>query len=93
MPRLPRTPADPVDLWAKFDPPPLPRGLLPQVIEDFAFDRGRMMGGDVAGIAVGALAVCGAAIPDRIRLQPKKHDEAGTKRPGCGWRLSACPAP
>ena len=81
MPRLPRTPADPVDLWGWFDPPPLPRGLLPPVIEDFAFDRGRMMGGDAAGIAVGALAVCGAAIPDRIWLRPKKHDE--------GWHEAA----
>jgi len=22
-------PVDPVDLWGRFDPPPLPRGLLP----------------------------------------------------------------
>ena len=28
------SPVDPVDLWGKFDPPTLPRGLLPQVIED-----------------------------------------------------------
>ena len=74
-------PTDPVDLWGWFDPPPLPRGLLPQMIEDFAFDRGRILGGDAAGIAVGALAVCGAAIPDRICLRPKKHDE--------GWHEAA----
>ena len=67
--------ADPVDLWAKFDPPPLPRGLLPKLIEDFAFDQGRLLGADEAGIAIGALVVCGAAIPDRIRLQPKQHDQ------------------
>ena len=65
---------DPVDLWAKFDPPTLPRGLLPQVIEEFAFDRGMTMGCDMAGIAVGALAVCAAAIPDDIKLQPKRND-------------------
>ena len=74
-------PTDPVDLWGWFDPPPLPRGLLPPMIEDFAFDRGRILGGDAAGIAVGALAVCGAAIPDRICLRPKKHDE--------GWHEAA----
>ena len=74
-------PTDPVDLWGWFDPPLLPRGLLPPVIEDFAFDRGRILGGDAAGIAVGALAVCGAAIPDRICLRPKKHDE--------GWHEAA----
>ena len=44
------------------------------MIEAFAFDRGMTMGCDMSGIAVGALAVCAAAIPDDIRLQPKKHD-------------------
>ena len=59
-------PIDPIDLWAKFDPPTLPRDLLPEVIEAFAFDRGMIMGCDMAGIAVGALAVCAAAIADTI---------------------------
>jgi hypothetical protein len=66
--------ADPVDLWAKFDPPSLPRGLLPRVIEDFAVDRSKTMGCDISGIAVGALAVCAGAIPDSIKLQPKRND-------------------
>lgn len=72
---------DPIDLWAKFDPPSLPCGLLPSIIEGFAFDQGMAMGGDMSGIAMGALAVCAAAIPDRIRLQVKRHD--------AGWRESA----
>ena len=72
--RVCRRAVDPVDLWAKFDPPTLPRGVLPEVIEAFAFDRGMTMGCDMAGIAVSALAVCAAAIPDSIKLQPKKHD-------------------
>jgi Protein of unknown function (DUF3987) len=70
--------ADPVDLWAKFDPPTLPYGLLPDVIERFAFDRGRAMGADMAGVAMSALAVCAAAIPDKVELQVKQHDT--------GWR-------
>ena len=74
-------PIDPVDLWAKFDPPTLPRGLLPQVIEDFAFDRGMTMGCDMAGVAVAALAVCAGAIPDDIKLQPKKHDTEWQEEP------------
>ena len=65
---------DPVDLWAKFVPPTLPRGLLPKLIEDFAFDRGSVMGCDMAGLAVGALVVCAASIPETIKLQPKRHD-------------------
>jgi hypothetical protein len=72
---------DPIDLWAKFDPPSLPRGLLPLIIEDFAFDQGIMMGGDMSGIAMGALAVCAAAIPDKIQLQVKRHNT--------GWLESA----
>ena len=67
-------PSDPIDLWAKFDPPTLPRDLLPEVIEEFAFDRGMTMGCDMSGIAVGALAVCAAAITDTIKIRPKKFD-------------------
>ena len=52
----------------------LPRHLLPEVIEEFAFDRGRTMGCDMGGIAVGALAVCAAAITDTIKIKPKKFD-------------------
>jgi Protein of unknown function (DUF3987) len=73
--------SDPVDLWAKFDPPTLPRSLLPDVIERFAYDQGMTMGADMAGIAVGALVVCAAAIPDKIKLQVKRHNP--------GWLESA----
>lgn len=73
--------ADPVDLWAKFDPPTLRRDILPPLIEQFAFEQGMNMGADMAGIAVSALAVCAAAIPDKIKLQVKRHD--------AGWLESA----
>ena len=76
-----RSCADPVDLWAKFDPPTLPRGVLPDIIERFAYDQGTAMGADMAGIAMSALAVCAAAIPDRVQLQVKKHNK--------GWFESA----
>jgi hypothetical protein len=71
----------PVDLWAKFDPPSLPRGVLPDIIERFACDQGRDMGADPAGIALACLAVCAAAIPDKIKLQVKRHN--------VGWMESA----
>jgi hypothetical protein len=67
-------PIEPIDLWGKFDPPNLPRGMLPRVIEECAFDRGMAMGCDMSGIAVGTLAVCAGAIPDSIKLQPKRND-------------------
>jgi hypothetical protein len=64
----------PIDLWAKFDPPPLPCDVLPKVIEDYAFSQGELMGADPAGLAVSGLTVCAAAIPDHIELQVKEHD-------------------
>ena len=63
-----------MDLWAKFDPPPLPIGLLPKVIEDFALEQGELIGADPSGLAMAALAVSAAALPDYVKLQPKKHD-------------------
>jgi hypothetical protein len=72
---------EPVDLWGRFDPPRLPRGLLPNVIEEFALDRAVTTGADESGFAVTALAVCAGAIPDAIQLQPKRHDPK--------WRESA----
>jgi hypothetical protein len=68
----------PVDLWGTFDPPALPLGLLPKTIEQYAITQGEMMGADPAGLAVAALVVCAAVIPDRIMLQPKKHDTSFT---------------
>ena len=70
---LPEPTTIPVDLWRTFDPPQLPRGLLPSVIEDFAFEQGATMGADPAGLAASALAVCAAAVPDRIQLRVKRH--------------------
>jgi Protein of unknown function (DUF3987) len=67
-------PNDPVDLWAQRKAPALPKGLLPAVIEQFAFQQGELMGADPAGLAMGALVACAAAIPDSIRIQVKKHD-------------------
>jgi len=63
----------PVDLWGKFEPPDLPRGLLPPLIEAFAFTMGDQMGADAAGIAMACLCVCGAAISDSIKVKVKRH--------------------
>ena len=66
--------AEPVDLWAVFPPPSLPRGILPPVIEDFAFVKGGIMGADPGGLATAALVACAAALTDAIKLQVKRHD-------------------
>src|SRR6516225_4407007 len=65
---------EPVNLWGQFDPPPLPQGLLPETIECFAHDEAELMGVDPGGIAIAALAVCAAALPDHTQLQVKRHD-------------------
>jgi DNA polymerase I-like protein with 3'-5' exonuclease and polymerase domains len=65
---------EPVDLWGQFDPPALPVGLLPNVIERFAFEEGEITGADPSGFAMAALAVCAAALPDHTQLQVKRHD-------------------
>jgi hypothetical protein len=65
---------EPVDLWGQFDPPTLPQGLLPKIIESFAHDEAKLMGVDPSGLAMAALAVCAAALPDHTQLQVKRHD-------------------
>jgi hypothetical protein len=65
---------DPVNLWARYTPPPLPEGLLPAVIERYARAQAELMGVDPGGLAMAALATCAAATPDRITVQVKKHD-------------------
>ena len=72
---------DPVDPWASLDPPTLARGILPDVLEQFAFEQGQEMGADIGGIALAALVVCGAAIPDSVQVQVKRHNK--------GWLESA----
>ena len=64
---------DPVDLWGRFDPPALPEGLLPPIIEEFARVNGNQMGADPAGLAVAALVTCAAAIPDMVAIKVKRH--------------------
>lgn len=72
---------EPIDLWGQFDPPPLPSGLLPAAIEAFAREEAELMGVDPGGLAMAALAVCAAAIPDHVQIQVKRHDPH--------WRESA----
>ena len=65
---------EPVDLWGQFDPPALPVGLLPEVVERFALEDADLTGADPSGIAMAALTVCAAALSDYTMMQVKKHD-------------------
>lgn len=69
------TPIHPVDPWLQRKHPPLPDGLLPPAIEGFAKSQAEIMGVDPGGLAVAALAVCAAAIPDNITIKVKRYDD------------------
>src|ERR1700676_13385 len=71
----------PTDLWGLFEPPELPRGLLPPLIEELAFAEAANIGCDPTGIAMGALTVCASGIPDSVKLQVKVKSK--------GWMESA----
>ena len=73
------TPIMPTDIWGHFEPPELPKGLLPKVIEDFAFTMADTMGADPAGLAISALCVSAAAITDDIKLQMKVFSSGSLK--------------
>lgn len=66
---------DPVDVWGRNEPPELPRGLLPGVIERAAFQAAELSGADPGGYAMAMLAACGAAITDDIKVKVKRSEE------------------
>jgi len=81
-----------VDLWSKFGPPSLTPGMLSKAVEAYAIAQGRAMGADIAGIAVAALAVCTAAIPDKIQIQVKEHNSGWLEQPRLWFALVGPPS-
>lgn len=70
-----RDPTEPLgDPFAKLPAPPLPRGLLPPVIEAFAEREAATKGVATHGPAMAALVVCAGAIPDKVRVRVKLHE-------------------
>lgn len=65
----------PVDLWAQYAPPVLPRGVLPDIIDRFARTRGEQMGVDPGGLAMSCLTACAAVIRDSIQIKVKQHEK------------------
>lgn len=66
--------AAPVDLWAQYTPPVLPRGILPDIIERFARIRAEQMGIDPGGLAMSAITVAAAVIRDSIKIKVKRYE-------------------
>ena len=84
---------EPVDLWGNFEAPPLPRGLLPKLIDDYAFTLSDTKGADPAGIAMAALTVCAAAIPDdKVKLQMKRHTSSWKEAARIWYAIVADPS-
>jgi len=67
-------PLEPYDPWGHFDPPTLPRGILPNVIENLAVEQSKLIGCDPAAIAISCLVGCAAVIRDKIKVQPKANN-------------------
>lgn len=78
-PQSKRLEGDPVDVWARASSPQLPENLLPAVISELAIEQAGLMGVDAGGLAMAAITVCAAAIPDSIKIQPKQYDESWTE--------------
>jgi hypothetical protein len=72
-------PLEPYDPWGHIDPPSMPRGILPSVIEEIAAEQGRLIGCDPAAVAMACLVGCAAVIRDKIKVQPKAHDTEWTE--------------
>ena len=72
-------PDNPLDLFAKFEPPALKPEWLPEPISDYVFDQARLMGTDPAIIALAAIVSCAGCIHDGIKVQPKRHDPTWTE--------------
>jgi hypothetical protein len=66
---------DPVDIWDRNAAPELVRGILPPIIERFAYQASELSGADPGGYAMAALSVCAMAITDRIRVKVKRNEE------------------
>mgnify|MGYP003631731299 CR=1 FL=1 len=63
----------PVDLWKRYETVDMPMGLLPIEIEKFALSQAEVIGVDSGGLAMASLAVCCAAVTDKIKLQVRKN--------------------
>lgn len=95
---------DPTDLWDMFDPPEIPRGLLPAVIDDFAATNARIQGSCVTSMTMAAFTVAANVLHKDFRVKVKVHDKWSERI--CIWTglvgppsakkspiISACRAP
>lgn len=70
----------PTDLWETQEPPAIPKGILPPIIENFAYVTAKSKGIDPGGIVMACLTACAAVITDKIEIKVKRNED---------WRESA----
>lgn len=70
----------PADLWETQEPPAIPKGILPPIIENFANITAKSKGIDPGGIVMACLTACAAVITDKIEIKVKRNED---------WRESA----
>lgn len=71
---------DPVDIWARNDPPEPTKDIVPTIIWRAASQASELSGADVGGYIMAMLTTLGAALPDRVKVKVKRSEE---------WRESA----
>lgn len=77
-------PAIPLDVFGDvglIGQPPCPLGLLPPVLETYALDVAERLNIDPAMVFMPMLAVCAAAIDDRVQIIPQEHDRTWKESP------------
>jgi hypothetical protein len=73
---------DPADLWAEeSEPPSLPPGMLPHIVEEFAVDRGLRLGVEPGAVAVSFLTSLGSLVSAGNELQMRQLDPQWTVKP------------
>jgi Protein of unknown function (DUF3987) len=73
---------EPTDFWAgKSEPADLPSGVLPEVVERFASDRGRRLGVEPGAPAACLITTLASAIPAANTLQMRQKDPHWTVKP------------
>ena len=70
----------PADLWETQEPPAIPEGILPPIIENFAAVTAKSKGIDPGGIVMSCLTACASVITDKIEIKVKRNED---------WRESA----
>jgi hypothetical protein len=72
----------PQNLWADMtDPPALPTGLLPDLVERLARDKARRLGVEPGAVAASLVASLGSLVPAPNKLQMRQNDTGWTLHP------------